>query len=166
MVLAIRRGDVDVARALLESGADLPPSKADGPTLRSDNAMQKLLAFHRDERRALATVQGLVAREAAASAAADALLAEEEAEKSLAEARQAKAKRKKHRQKSNQPRRCGARAGTDGRRMRRAGSIGRRPAEPVLGQPYAWCRCCCDGFGRRGGTEWCSGGRPAGGLAW
>ena len=66
--------------------------------------MQKMLAFHRGERRALAAVQGQASREAAEAAAAaamDSLLAEEEAEKASVEVRQAKAKRKKQRQKSN-----------------------------------------------------------------
>jgi len=94
---AIRCGSLDVARVLLEAGAELP---LPGQSLRPhDVPMRQLLALHRDARAAEARRACGVA-EAAAMAAAEALLAEEEAEKSSAASRQAKAKRKKQRQKT------------------------------------------------------------------
>jgi len=110
LVSAIGRGHLEVARVLLTAGADpskLPP-RVPGQQYHMPDAevMQRLLALHREERRAKVANQairrqaGTEAAEAAAEAAADALLAEEEAEKSSAESRQAKAKRKKQRQKT------------------------------------------------------------------
>jgi len=104
LVGAIRCGHLDVARVLLEAGADPPPSKKHSPgKYPNDVEMQQLLALHLGGRRARAAEAARADREvaeAAAEAAAAALLAEEEAEKSSAESRQAAAKRKKQRQKS------------------------------------------------------------------
>ena len=125
LALAIRSGRLDVARVILETGAELPPSKVDGQFLRPDKEMKKLLAFHRGERRALAAVEGRPGRkeaEAAAAAAMDSLLAEEEAEKSSEEARQAKAKRKKQRQKIKRAEAVPGPAQTGGARSRPAPS--------------------------------------------